>query len=91
MSSELVTVATYPSAIEAHAARNCLEENEIEAFVADEYFSTLKFGNLSTSKLQVPVADVQRAKDVLSSHPMAAAHGTRKAPGDFCGASSCLC
>ena len=57
MPNELVAVATYPNAIEAHTARNYLEENEIEAFVADEYFSTLEFSNLSTIKLQVPVAD----------------------------------
>ncbi len=71
MPSELVTVATYPNAIEAHAVRNFLEENEIETFVADEYFSTLEFSNLSIIKLQVPVADAQRAKELLNSHPIA--------------------
>jgi hypothetical protein len=71
MPNELVAVATYPNAIEAHTARNYLEENEIEAFVADEYFSTLEFSNLSTIKLQVPVADAQRAKVLLNSRPSA--------------------
>lgn len=71
MPNELVTVATYPNAIEAHAARNFLEGNEIETFVADEYFSTLEFSNLSTIKLQVPVADAQRAKELLNAHPIA--------------------
>jgi hypothetical protein len=71
MPNELVTVATYPNAIEAHAARNFLEGNEIETFVADEYFSTLEFSNLSTIKLQVPVADAQRARELLNSRPIA--------------------
>lgn len=71
MPNELITVATYPNAVEAHAARNFLEGNEIETFVADEYFSTLEFANLSTIKLQVPVADEQRAKELLKLRPIA--------------------
>ena len=65
MPDELVTVATYPSATDAHAARNFLEENEIPAFVADEYFSTLKYATLSTVKLHVARRDAGRAREVL--------------------------
>jgi len=67
MPDELVTVATYASAVEAHAARNFLEENEVPAFVADEYFSDLQFGSLSTVKLQVARPDAGRARELLDS------------------------
>jgi hypothetical protein len=67
MQHEFVTVATYPQAVEAHAARNFLEQNRIQAFVADEYFSALKYATLCTVKLQVPAADVDRARALLDA------------------------
>jgi hypothetical protein len=44
-----------------------LEEHGIRAFVTDEYFSALKYANLSTVKLQVAVADAERARELLHS------------------------
>lgn len=67
MPSELTTVATYRSALEAHAAKNLLEENEIRAFIADENFSNLNYGLMIPTKIQVASADVERAKELLAA------------------------
>lgn len=72
MPNELVTVATYPQTVAAHAAKNFLEENGIRAFIADEYVSALQYPAASTSvKLQVSVADAGRARELLDSASLA--------------------
>lgn len=67
MSDELITIATYPYAPQAHVARNYLEDQGIAAFVADEFFSTLNYAMLSAVKLQVAAGDVARASELLEA------------------------
>ena len=68
MQEELVTVAKYPQAIAAEAAKNFLESNGVRAFVADENFASTMWSNLAEMKLQVALADADRAKKLLSEH-----------------------
>lgn len=67
MSQELATIATYPQAILAHAARNFLAEQGIRAFVADEFTAVESWSNYIEAKLQVACADAERAKALLSA------------------------
>ena len=67
MRNELVTVATYSSAIEANAVRNFLDKNGIQAVVADEYISDNRYSTLSKVKLQVSGSNAERAKELLDS------------------------
>ena len=66
MSDELVTIATYPNALEAHVAKNYLEENGVVAFIAGENAANLQYPGLSESKLQVSAADVERSTKLLN-------------------------
>jgi hypothetical protein len=66
MQEELVTVAKYPQAIAAEAAKICLESNGVRAFVADENFASTMWSNLAEVKLQVAAADADRAKKLLT-------------------------
>jgi hypothetical protein len=67
MQQEIVTVATYPQAIEAHAARHFLEGHDIRAFVADEYTVIQSWSNYIEAKVQVPAKDAERAKELLAT------------------------
>lgn len=72
MEDEIVTVAQYPNAIAAEAAKNFLDDNGVRAFVADENFAATMWPNLAEVKLQVAAADVDRAKKLLVEHHAAA-------------------
>ena len=65
MRNEPVTVATYPSAIEANAVRKFLEQNGVHAAVAAEYISDLNYSTLSKVKLQVAGSNAERARELL--------------------------
>ena len=65
--SELITIATYPQAILAHAARNFLAENGLRAFVADEFTTDQSWSNYIEAKLQVPAADAEAARTLLAA------------------------
>jgi hypothetical protein len=65
--SEFATVGTYSTSIEAHTAKNFLEANGLRAFVADEHSSNLGWWNLLETKVQVPAADAETAKGLLSA------------------------
>ena len=67
MPSELVTIASYGTPIEAHAAKNYLESNGVQAFLADENYSRLQYGLLISTKLQVAASDTERAKQLLEA------------------------
>jgi hypothetical protein len=68
MQDELVTVARYPQPLGAEAAKNFLESNGVRAFVADENASSTLWSNLVEVKLQVALADADRAKKLLVEH-----------------------
>jgi hypothetical protein len=65
---DLVTIARFSSAIEAHLARTKLESEGIQAFVADEHMIAinpiydLALGGV---KLQIKNSDVERARKSL--------------------------
>jgi hypothetical protein len=65
--SELITVATYPQAFLAHAARNYLAEQGIRSFVADEFTTDQSWSNYIEAKLRVAVADAERAREILAA------------------------
>lgn len=69
MSSELVTVARFASALEAETAKNFLEAEGVSAFIADENASSLFSGMLGQAKLQVAAVDAIRAKELLGAQP----------------------
>ena len=71
MSDELVIIARFESAMEAHEAKFVLEEAEIEAVVSDEAVVTL-FPNvigLGSVQLLVNEADAERAVELLQDTP----------------------
>lgn len=63
---DLVTIATYRTAIEAHAVKNFLEENGVPAFLADENFANLNYAIPVSAKLQVAAEDAERASELIS-------------------------
>jgi hypothetical protein len=65
--SELITVATYPQTLLAHAARNIPEGHGLRAFVADEFTTEQSWSNYIEAKLQVSTADAARAKSLLAT------------------------
>jgi hypothetical protein len=67
MEGELTTIATYPQAVLAHAARNFLAEHGIRAFVADEYTADQSWSNFIGAKVRVPAMDAERATLLLES------------------------
>jgi hypothetical protein len=64
--SDLITLATYPQAFLAHAARNYLAERGIRSFVADEFTTDQSWSNYIEAKLQVAAADAARATSLLA-------------------------
>lgn len=80
MSDELVTIATYRFAPKADLARALLEQQGIEAFVADATLVTADWllgGAVGNVKLQVPAAQVAAANALLEQHPHMLDHGPK--------------
>ena len=67
--SQLITIATYPQAIMAHAARNFLAEYGVRAFIADEFATDQSWSTFIEAKLQVDSVDAGRAKELLDGKP----------------------
>ena len=65
--NDFTTIATYPQSMQAHAARNFLEEHGIRAFVADEFTTDQSWSNYIEAKLQVADVDAERAKSLLAT------------------------
>ncbi len=68
MTEELVTIATFSTAVEADLARARLESEGIECFLADEHTVTVNWlysQAVGGVKLQVREADAQRAVEIL--------------------------
>ncbi len=65
MSEQLVTIATFATAIEANLARTKLESEGIECFLADEYRGHQPYLPVGGVKLQVRDTDAQRAIEIL--------------------------
>jgi len=68
MQDDFVTVAAYPQALAAEAAKNFLEAQGVRAFVIDENVAATTWTNLTETKLQVASADVDLAKKLLVKH-----------------------
>ena len=65
----LVTVATFPNAMEANFAKGCLEAAGIPAFLADEQMVGMNWHMsilLGGVKLQVCADDAEEAVEILS-------------------------
>lgn len=80
MSDELVTIATYRFAAKADLARALLEQQGIEAFLADATLVTADWllgGAVGNVKLQVPAEQVAEAAALLEKHPHVLDHGPR--------------
>jgi hypothetical protein len=67
MDETFTTVGSYQTAIEAHAAKNLLEANGIQAFVADEQTATQGWSNFLETKVDVAGAHAARAKQLLAT------------------------
>lgn len=71
MSDKLVTLATYPTAVEAGFIRSFLEAEGIRAYVADESSVTMLSGlgnSMGWVKLHVAESDAERAEEMLAEH-----------------------
>jgi hypothetical protein len=70
MTQDLVTVATFTTAMDAHLRKNLLEDEGIRAFVADELTGDLLPGAAVYGgfKVQVAQQDAQRAQQILQAH-----------------------
>jgi hypothetical protein len=69
MSQDLVTVATFTTAMDAHLRKNLLEGEGIQAFVADELTGDQLSGAYVHGyvKLQVARQDAERAEQILQA------------------------
>jgi hypothetical protein len=70
MAQDLVTVATFTTAMEAHLRKGLLNGEGVQAFVADELTGDQLSGAYVHGyvKLQVARQDVGRAQKVLQAH-----------------------
>jgi hypothetical protein len=70
MTQDLVTVATFTTAIDAHLRKNLLEGEGIRAFLADELTGDRLLGGAAYGgvKLQVAQPDAERARQILQAH-----------------------
>jgi hypothetical protein len=68
---DLVTLATFPSVINAEIAKGLLETNGIEAFVANELTGGIMPYLPSTVRLSVARRDEARARELLTNEPEA--------------------
>lgn len=69
MPDSLVTVATFPTAVEANLAKGCLESAGIPAFLKDEQMVGMVWHwamALGGVKLQVGEDDAEEALDILA-------------------------
>jgi hypothetical protein len=66
MQDALVTAAEFVQSMQAHAAKNYLEENGISSFIMNEHNAYQGFSNLVQVKLQVAAADLARARQLLA-------------------------
>ena len=67
---KLVTVASYSLAHEVHLAKSLLESKEIDVFILDEHIVGMNWlysNAVGGVKVQVPEADLDKAKQVLAS------------------------
>ena len=69
MSTDLVTVSTHPTMLEAELARSILEMDGIEAFIHAPHANALYPGVLGEIMVQVRASDLQRALVVLEEGP----------------------
>ena len=65
MDNRLATIATFPQALLAHAAKNYLAQQGMRAFVADEFTTVQSWPVYIEAKPQVPLADAQRRGSCL--------------------------
>jgi len=64
----MITIATYYNIVDAELAKSRLEDNGIQAFVADEASYLIGYGAvIGGVRLQVPDEDVERAKAILAA------------------------
>jgi hypothetical protein len=70
MAEDLVTVATFTTAWDAHLRKNLLEGEGVRAFLADELSGDRLSGGFVHGyvKLQVARRDVGRAEAILHAH-----------------------
>jgi hypothetical protein len=70
MAQDLVTVATFTTAMDAHLRKNLLEGEGVQAFVADELTGDRLSGAYVHGYVQLQVArqDVGRAQEILQAH-----------------------
>ncbi len=69
--SKLITVASFTSPMEAYIAKGRLEAEDIQVFVAHEYYIWLKWpysDALGGVKLQVFANDANAASELIQSH-----------------------
>lgn len=66
MQDSLVTAAEFIQSVQAHAAKNYLAESGISSFILNEHNAYQGFSNLVPVKLQVPAADLERARELLA-------------------------
>ena len=69
MSTDLVTVSTHPTMVEAELSRSILEMDGIEAFIHAPHANALYPGVLGEIMVQVRASDLQRALVVLEEGP----------------------
>src|SRR5262249_41071778 len=80
MSDPLVIVATFPSAAEAHLAKNRLVANKIAAVVTDELLPEMLPGG--SVNVQVAKGDAERATKILGRRPSRRGARASNLPGD---------
>ena len=68
MDDKLVTIAQFPSYIEAEMAKQLLADHGIEAVAAGENASNIySLPAVASSELQVPESQAQQAREILES------------------------
>lgn len=91
--SDLVTLTTFENAVQAHLCRSFLDNEGVEAWVADENMGSLNpFYNqaLGGIRLQVRTDDLPRAQELLQQYNQAPLKGEDDAPlhCPHCGSTS---
>src|SRR5580704_353168 len=93
MGSKMVTIASFPSVIEAQLAKSRLESEGIDCFVADENIVTMNWlysNAVGGVKLQVDRADFEVARQLLelpASRPKTKEEGAAEVICMNCGSS----
>ncbi len=69
MDDKLVTIAQFPSYIEAEMAKQLLADHGIEAVATGENAANVySLPAVASSELQVPESQAQQAQEILQSH-----------------------